>query len=134
VKDHTLDKQMFSTYLSSDNIFMLSKNLKGQLNASWYGPQMDGAYHFQSMFTLGLGLTKTILHNNGTLAFNVSDVFNSYKARYRTVSDGLLITNTDHPESRFVKLVFTWRFGNKNVKTTRARSTGIDEVKNRMGN
>jgi hypothetical protein len=86
------------------------------------------------MFTLGLGLTKTILHNNGTLAFNVSDVFNSYKARYRTVSDGLLITNTDHPESRFVKLVFTWRFGNKNIKTTRARSTGIDEVKNRMGN
>jgi len=40
----------------------------------------------------------------------------------------------DNSESRFVKLSFSWRFGNKNVKAARPRKTGIEDVQSRMGN
>lgn len=134
VKDHSLDKKMLSVYISNNNQFTLAKGLKGELNGYWYSPQTDGAFRYRSVFTMSAGLSKGILQDKATLALNISDIFNSSKYRYSTNSGAIAASYTDHPESRFVKLVFTYRFGNKNIKANRTRTTGIDEIRSRMGN
>jgi hypothetical protein len=50
------------------------------------------------------------------------------------LSNGINSTNLDKIESRFVKLNFSYKFGNKNVKASQRRSTGIEAEKSRMDN
>ena len=42
-------------------------------------------------------------------------------------------SNENKIESRYGKLVFTWRFGNTGMKGAKNRKTGIEDEKNRMG-
>ncbi|MDO6434837.1 outer membrane beta-barrel protein [Flavitalea sp. BT771] len=91
-----------------------------------------GAYRFKQQFEMGAGFSKSILKDQGTLTLNITDILNSNKRRYTTSSFDVSSITRDNAETRFVKLVFTYRFGNARVKTARTRQTGIEEIKNRM--
>ena len=64
----------------------------------------------------------------------ITDALNSTKQRYTTSSYGVTAVTRDNSETRFVKMSFSWRFGNKNVRAARVRKSSIDDVQSRMGN
>lgn len=81
---------------------------------------------------MSLGASKTVLDGKGTIALNISDVFNSYNSQYTVSSFGIQSTNYAKPESQFVRLAFTFRFGNKNVKANINRKNVIESESRRM--
>jgi hypothetical protein len=129
-----LNNTSYTAYLSSNSRILFNHGWKAEINASYYSPMAVGAYSFRAQFDMGAGLSKNILKNKGTLAFNVTDIFNTNKRRYTAASFGTSSVTRDNAETRFAKLVFTYKFGNGQVKAARVRQTGIEEIKNRMGN
>jgi hypothetical protein len=61
----------------------------------------------------------------------VSDIF--FTQRWTAVSQfaGQYVRSTGHSESRQLKLYFTYKFGNAQVKAARARKTGAEEESKR---
>ncbi|HXB93925.1 MAG TPA: hypothetical protein VNU70_02165, partial [Puia sp.] len=64
---------------------------------------------------------------------SVSDVFNTL--HWTSVSDfaGQYLRASGNQESRQLKIYFTYKFGNAQVKTARVRKTGADEESKRVG-
>jgi len=127
-----LNNTSYTAYLSSNNRILLGHGWKAEVNMNYYSPMAIGAYRFRPQFEMGAGLSKSIMKNKGALTLNVTDILNCSKRRYTTSSFGVASTTRDNTETRFVKLVFTCKFGNSQVKAARTRQTGIEEIKNRM--
>ncbi|MCG2617513.1 TonB-dependent receptor [Terrimonas sp. NA20] len=129
-----LSNAALAVFLSSSNMVSIGKIWRGELSAAYYSPMQFGAYQFRSQFFASLGFSRTLLDKKATLGVSLTDIFNSNKQRYNVSSYGVQSVNKSMPETRFIKLNFTYRFGNKNVKAAKNRQTGIDEMKKRMSN
>jgi len=128
-----LDKGGFAGYLMSNPVWAMGKSWKAEMSLSVNSSMKLGAYSYKPLFNMDLGVSKNILDNKGTLSFNITDILNSYKARYTIGSFDTRSITRSEPETRFVKLAFTYRFGNKNVKAAPSRPSGIEDVQRRMG-
>lgn len=120
--------------ISSSNMIAIGKVWKAEVSAWYYSPMQFGAYDFKSQFSSSLGLSRTLLSKKATLGLSVTDLFNTNKQRYTAASYGTRSTTRVMPETRFIKLNFSYKFGNKNVKAAKNRQTGIEEVRRRMAN
>ncbi len=116
---------------STNNTFSLPKQIKGELTASYYSPIASGVFQLHSMYSVNAGLSKPILHSKASVALNVTDVFNTQVMKI-DVTQGVNIHYNNKAESRFVNLVFTYKFGNSKVKASKSRKTGIEDEKGRM--
>ncbi|HEX8327882.1 MAG TPA: outer membrane beta-barrel family protein [Hymenobacter sp.] len=123
-----------SAFLSSNHTLTLPKGFKAEASAQYMSPMTFGGLAFQSRFVSSFGVSKSLLKEAATLTLNVSDVFNTQNNRYDVLANGINSANLDKAESRFVKLNFSYKFGNKNVKASQRRSTGIEAEKSRMDN
>ncbi|AKQ44869.1 hypothetical protein TH63_03315 [Rufibacter radiotolerans] len=118
--------------VSSNNTLQLGKGFKAELFASYTSPLTFGAFAFKANYSGNLGLSKSVLDNQGTLTLNLADVFNTRSQRYSIHSYGVNAETENKTESRVVRLNFSYRFGNKNVKASKARRSGSEEEKFRM--
>jgi hypothetical protein len=123
-----------SAYLSSNHTITLPRGYKAEVSAMYMSPMTFGGLAFQSRFSSSFGVSKSLFKDAATLTLNVTDLFNTQQNRYSVLSNGINSTNLDKIESRFVKLNFSYKFGNKNVKASQRRSTGIEAEKSRMDN
>ena len=130
---NALDNGRVTAYVSSDNTLLLPKGFKIQVSAWFYAPTVWGVNEYRSRYAVHGGASKNIWHNNATLALNVTDIFNTQENRYTVHSYSVVSSNTNKIESRYGKLVFTWRFGNTGMKGVKNRKTGVEDEKNRMG-
>ncbi len=81
---------------------------------------------------LSTPVSKNDPRQKGTIRLNVNDIFQTQRFRgdYAvTNSDLTLKTGWD---SRQVRLNFTYRFGNSNVKEARNRKTGLEDEQSRV--
>jgi hypothetical protein len=123
-----------STYLSSNHTLTLPHGFKVEASATYMSPMTFGGLAYKARFNAGLGVSKSLLKDAATLTLNVTDVFNTQQNRYEVLAAGLNSRNLDKIESRFVKLNFSYKFGNQRVKGSQRRSTGIEAEKSRMEN
>jgi len=121
-------------YINTTNTFALPKKWKAELQAYYSTPIASGIYNIDGMLQVNIGLSKPIMNGKGTLACNVKDVFNTFEYRINTLYNGGTIHTYNKNESRFVNLVFTYKFGNNKVRASKTRTTGLEEEKGRLGN
>lgn len=119
--------------ITSQQTILLPKGFKMELFGSYTSPMIIGAYRIRSVFTMDAGLSKSLFTNQATIALSVSDIFNSNISRFDVKGFGVSSWNHNKMESRFVKLNFTWKFGNKNVKVNSNRRSGVEAESRRMG-
>lgn len=127
-----LNNAKATALINSDHIFLLPRGYKIQATAAYSSPMALGVVSYRSRFNMSLGASKTVLEEKGTIAVNISDLFNTYNSRYAVSSFGVQSINYTKPETRFVKATFTYRFGNKNVKANANRKTSIENESRRM--
>lgn len=127
-----LNNKGMGLYVNTNNTFTIVKGLSAELSATWYSPMAFGVYKLKSRYTVDAGISKTILRSAGRLSLNVSDVFNALTTKYDVASFGVTSAYESKAESRFVRLVFSYRFGNQQVKAARNRKTGIEKELRRM--
>ncbi|HVU55874.1 MAG TPA: outer membrane beta-barrel protein, partial [Puia sp.] len=86
----------------------------------------------KSLGSLDGGFSKTVLKGAGTIKASVSDMFHTL--RWTATSDfaGQYLRASGSFESRQLKLYFTWRFGNTQVKAARQRKTGDEDESKRV--
>lgn len=128
-----LDNALLGAYVKSNNIFTIAKGFSAELSGYYFSSIVFGVYKYKPRYAVNAGLSKSILHNAGKLTFNVTDVFNSLITRYNIASFGVTSYNENKVESRFARLVFSYKFGNQKVKAARNRRSGIEDEQYRMG-
>jgi len=83
------------------------------------------------MWSVDAGVQKQVLKGNGTVKASVSDVFKTMEWSANSHFAGQDVDVAGRYESRQLRLNFTYRFGNKNIKATRQIKTGMEEEINR---
>ena len=123
-----------TAYLSSNNTLVLPRKYTLELTGMYRSPFASGIYKMNSFFNVSTGIGKPVAKGKGNLKLNVTDIFDTQQFENR-VSDyqGVNGLFTNKIESRFVNLVFTWKFGNSNVRAIKARKSITDEERARLG-
>ncbi|NMM48992.1 TonB-dependent receptor domain-containing protein [Marinigracilibium pacificum] len=95
------------------NRFKVGKKVDMQLNARYIAPQEQAQGRRKSLFIMDFAVSKDILKNKGTLAFNVSDVFNTGKWRSETEFANLYSESEFQWRPRQFTLSFTYRINQR---------------------
>ncbi|HZI02196.1 MAG TPA: outer membrane beta-barrel protein, partial [Flavisolibacter sp.] len=84
------------------------------------------------IWSLDAGVSATILKGKGSVKLSGSDLFRRMPWSGISRFGGLVIDAGGGWESRLLKLNFTYRFGNNEVKAARQRKTGLEDFNNRV--
>ena len=123
-----------SGYLSSNHTIRLAHGIKAEASAMYMSPMTFGGVAFHARISSSFGVSKSLFHEAATLTLNVTDPFNKQQTGYDVLANGINSTNLDKLESRFVKLNFSYKFGNQRVKASQRRRTGTEAEQGRMEN
>ncbi|WP_119079328.1 TonB-dependent receptor domain-containing protein [Chitinophaga alhagiae] len=118
----------------TQHTFTFNKGYSAEASFFYVSPQIsqEGLFRMNAMYAFNLGLQKQVLQKKGTIRLNVNDIFNTqrfsgtYNVNNRQVRLG---TRWD---SRQLRVSFTYRFGNSNVKEARNRKTGLEDEQSRV--
>lgn len=125
------DMKIYSWNAFVNNTFTLPKNWTAELSGWFNSPTIYGLLSAKSQGAISIGLQKSLLDKKATIRFSVQDPFWTNKFRGTTKFEDIdLRVNSTWPSRQF-RLVFTYRFGNQNVKT-RQRNTGSDDIQSRV--
>ena len=84
------------------------------------------------MWSLDGGVQKTLAGGRATAKVSVSDIFYTYHWAATSNYSGQSIYTAGTTESRQLKLSFTYRFGNNQVKAARQHQTGAEDENKRV--
>jgi hypothetical protein len=125
-----IDLEAFGLTFFSQNSMKLGKDKSwtAELTGFYNAPTIyQGAFKAKSLWGVDAGVQKLILKGQGTLKASVSDVFHSMQFRGTNSFAGQESKFSARWESQQLKLNFSYRFGNKQVKAARQRATGSEE-------
>ena len=114
------------------NTFSLGNDFTLELAGTYRSKWIQTVIYTNSTTNIDIGLSKNILNNQGSLKLNITDVFNQ-------LNNLSVFTTINHtidrkPETRYIRLNFSYKFGNKNIKKSRNRQTGLSSENNRINN
>ena len=121
-------------YVNINNTFRFKKGITAELSGYYHSPIASGVYQQKSFSSINAGIAKDVLKGKGNLKLNVKDIFNTQLERYDVLYQNINSSYRNKTESRFINLVFTWKFGSNRIKAVKNRQTGIEDEKSRMGN
>ncbi|MBD0297950.1 MAG: outer membrane beta-barrel protein, partial [Flavisolibacter sp.] len=91
----------------------------------------QGAFRSKTLWSVDAGMQRQIMKGKGTVKASVSDIFHTLQFTGITDFAGQHTRVYAQWESRQLKLNFTYRFGNNQVKAARQRNTGAEEENKR---
>ena len=104
-----------------------------EISGFYNAPSVWGGTFLNSAFWgIDGGVQKRFWQDKATLKLSVSDIFKSMQWRGVSNFSGLYMDASGGWESRQLKLNFTYRFGHKEIKKQRDRTTGSDDVNKRL--
>jgi hypothetical protein len=116
------------------NTFKFNKGWAAELSATYHSTIPAGVYLIKPSFRSDMGVQKMILHDKGKLVLSLTDIFNTEVMNFSTNFMGINETVDYKAESRFLKLQFVYKFGNKNVKQAAERESSVADINRRMKN
>ncbi|MEO6000955.1 MAG: TonB-dependent receptor [Chitinophagaceae bacterium] len=128
--DLNVSSNSFSVYMQHN--FTLSKNYSTEVTGFYNATNLEGTMKSNTMWKVDWGVQKKVFDQKGTVKLSVNDVFNSMKWSGSTNFGGVNMKLANRWESQQLKLAFTYRFGNKNVKSARERNTGLEDEQRRI--
>ncbi|RNA62149.1 TonB-dependent receptor [Chryseobacterium nematophagum] len=100
----------FSYRIRFNNTFKPTKNLSFQLQGFYRAAEKTAMNNRKSMYGLDLGLSQTIWNGNGTIGFNIRDIFNTRKMRNYANNAQFTREMEMQWQPRQFALSFTYRF------------------------
>lgn len=129
----TVNLHVFATNVFAQQSFRLGKDWTADLSGFYSSPSIwQGTFKTHSIANIDAGVQKAIWKSKGLLKLSVSDVFHTLHWTATSNFAGQYLQSTGHSESRQLKLYFTYKFGNSQVKTTRARKSAAEEESKRV--
>lgn len=117
-----------SWFARVNNKFTLPGNIDWQTRLSYRGPSEDAQNKREGVFSTNLAFSKDLFKEKASLAFNVSDLFNSRKRKQVTTTSTFVNESEFQWRERSFNLSFTYRFNQTKKQQRRGqRPNGGDE-------
>ncbi|UKB85579.1 TonB-dependent receptor [Chryseobacterium sp. MEBOG06] len=100
----------FSTRARLNTTFKLDKTLSVQLQGFYRGAQKSANQNTQDMYALNLGASKTIWKGDGTISFNIQDIFNTRSREVYSFNSDYTRRNYMQWQPRQFSISLTYRF------------------------
>jgi hypothetical protein len=127
-----VDVNVFSYRVFAQNSLKIGKTVTAELSGWVNGPSVwGGTFKTKLMGQMDMGLQKTILKGQGTVRLALSDVLKTFKFDSNADYAGQYIRVSGSQESRVLRINFSYRFGNTQVKAARNRKTAAEEENSR---
>jgi hypothetical protein len=81
---------------------------------------------------INLGIQKTIWNKKGRISLNCNDILYSNRTKARLQYQDINVAFLQKNDSRSVRLVLNYSFGNQKLKAARNRATGSDAETERV--
>jgi outer membrane receptor protein involved in Fe transport len=124
----------FSTRARLSTTFKIDKTFSFQLQGNYRGAQKSQNQDRKDMYSINFGASKTIMNGNGTLSFNIQDIFNTRAMRSLTKTADFDRESYMQWQPRQFALSFTYRFKQgekieqpKKKKDINANDSGDDQ-------
>ena len=130
----TIDNSVTNFNFYAQNNIRLPAGFSFEVSG-WYNSAgvWGGAYVNDPQGSLDLGLQKKMLQDQATLKLTYTDILHTAPWSSENVYAGIVINAHGNWESQQFRASFTWRFGNKQMKNMRQRTTGSESEQNRIG-
>ncbi|MCG2461963.1 TonB-dependent receptor family protein [Flavobacteriaceae bacterium F89] len=127
--DQVVTNRVRGFYGSLSNYFTLSKDksLTGELGLNYMSGFMDGNYKISETTDLSLGFRKSLWKKRAVVSLTLADILNTSVGRYTAKylnQDNSYITQ---PETRYVRVGFTYNFGNFRLEDNKRDIENIEE-------
>jgi hypothetical protein len=130
--DRNIKQGVFSFTYFMQNTFKLGKGWTGEISGYYSAPTLwQGVFKSNALGFVDVGFQKTLFQNKANLRVAVSDIFRTLKWKGSSDFTGANMTANGNWESRQLKVNFTYRFGNSQVKAARQRKSAIEEENKR---
>lgn len=126
-----LDLGQFGATVFVTNNFTLPKGYTAELGGFWNSPTQYNILQARAQGQINVGIAKSLWNRKASLRLNVQDIFFQNRFAGTVKYRDLNFRVSSRWESRQVRLSFTYRFGNQNVKAARQRGTSTDDLRNR---
>ncbi|HVU94752.1 MAG TPA: outer membrane beta-barrel family protein [Puia sp.] len=128
----TVDLDVFAVNVFAQQSFRLGKDYSADLSGFYSSPSIwQGTFKTHAIGNLDAGVQKAIWNKKGLIKLSVSDVFRTLHFTATSDFAGQYLRATGHNESRQLKLYFTYKFGNSQVKAARTRKSAAEEESKR---
>ena len=117
----------FSFFTRGSAKVTLPYKIDWQTNVFYRGPRNNAQTETKGFLFTNLAFSKDILNDNATIAFNVSDVFNSSKRQSLTQTESFVSDSEFQFRVRSFNLAFTYRFNQKKQRSRGNRGGGDDD-------
>ena len=107
------DNENVSWFTRLESRISLPGKIDWQTSGMYRGPSESAYNKTKGMFGMNLAFSKDVLKEKGTLALNVSDVFNTRKRESTNYTDRTIMESEFQWRKRQVILNFTYRFNEK---------------------
>lgn len=129
-----VDLDVFAVNVYAQQSFKLGKKTTAELSGFYSSPTIwQGTFKTKQMWGLDAGVQQTVLKGKATVKATVTDIFQTMRWSGTSNFAGQYIRTNGGWESRQLRMSFTYRFGNAQVKAARQRKTAADEESKRVG-
>jgi Outer membrane protein beta-barrel family/Carboxypeptidase regulatory-like domain len=109
------------------NSITLPKNSSIELSATFQSTAFWGISYFMPVGSINLGIQKTFGKNN-VVRLAADDILNTNNWYIRTSIPGSVRTSFNyHWHNRYIRLTYTWKMGNKELRSVRTNSGSAEE-------
>lgn len=130
----TINTSVANFNLYAQNTFKLPFDFSIEVSG-WYNSAgvWGGSYKTEAQGSLDLGLQKKLFKDQSTLKLSATDIFHTAPWRSTNTYAGIVIKVDGSWESQQFKASLSWRFGNKQMKSIRQRTSGSEAEQKRTG-
>lgn len=126
-----LSQGRLTSYISSNNTFMLPFKFKLEVSGFWQSSQQSGAFVIKPVYSVSSAIQRAFLNNSLNIRFAVNDVLNTWRSRSYLKFGSVDANYETRWMSRTATLSINYNFGNGKQKNFRKESA-IQEEKNRI--
>lgn len=133
--DRVINLSATAMNLYTQHTFTLGNDWKAELS-SWYNsPSIwEGTFRMDSQYSIDAGISKSILEGRADVKLSISDIFRTTPFSGESQFGPLFMRVNGDWDSRRVRLNFSYRFGDSEVKSARRRKTGLEDESSRIKN
>ncbi len=104
------DGNGFSTRARLTSTFKIDKTFNFQIQGNYRGAENTKSSDRKDMYAINFGASKTVLKGDGTITFNIQDIFNTRAMRSTSYGDGFSRDSYMQWQPRQFAVSFTYRF------------------------
>lgn len=130
-----LDVKVYAYNLYTQQTFTITEGFTLEISGNYTSPAIwGGSFKTDAIYSADAGLQKVLFNKRANLRVSYTDIFQSLK--FRGVSDfgGAYLDVSGRGESTQLRINFTYRFGNNQLKAARQHKSALEEENNRINN